>query len=156
MILEVPLMNIKDIEMKYVDAEEPIDRPTAELLRDQSLLLHDIEEIYQNFDSEIEFLSNSSLEIAFKLKFMEMHYLVIYQELTIIGQFEEPEKLLFETIGDLTMQMKRIEEEIKGFKFKLKEFIGLEQCSQTSKGSLDSINSFFKSNGCLFLSFQFH
>lgn len=148
--LNVPLIDVREIHIRDVDVVDSMDGIfTAELQRDKALILNDIEEIYENFDSEIKSLSNSRSEILFKLKFMELHYLVVHQELMIIGQFEEPEKLLLETIGVLAMQMKRIEEEIKGFKFKLQEFVGMEQGSQASKSSLDEINMFFRLNGII-------
>lgn len=98
----------------------PMDMHSAKLHIDLGLLTHEIETIYQSFDTEFKLAANEYYEIALSIKFMELHYLTVYQELMLYSQFDEPQKLLLETIADLTIQGKRIEKEIEIFKIPFK------------------------------------
>lgn len=116
---------------------------SAELHKEQAILCHEIENIYQTFDNEFIVVADDYIEIALSLKFMESYYLTVYQELLVCSQFEEPQKQLLETIADLTIKEKGIEKEIEMAKMPLKKFIGMEN----DESSTNDLNELFKSNG---------
>lgn len=153
--LTIPIFNVGEIKCKESTLAEN-DNGTLQMnwnIAKSKLLkaieLNGIERIYREFDVQIKSLSHKYNEVQLKLKLMELHCLTLYQELLIIDQFEEPEKALLETIAALSMQMMRVEDEIKCSKMKLKclmesdEFPELSMCRNNST----EIKRFLDSNG---------
>lgn len=119
---------------------------TAELHRNQALLFSQIESIYQSFDAKINVMAEQSREISLRAQFMELYYFVLYQELLVLNQFEEPNKVLLKTIHAAQKRMKRNEEEIKAIKCKLKEQVG-DDSLVCQNGKVIDMELVFKATG---------
>lgn len=123
-----------------------VDIETAQMALEQKYLSNEIEDIYQSFDSELKTVNDARYEIALDLKFMELYYLTVYQELMLFNQFEEPQKLLLEAIGDLTVKGRQIEREIEIKKIPLKRWIELENEDWTNEAAIEMC-ALFKLSG---------
>lgn len=132
----------------FDDAGEKLqmDIWTAELYRNQALLYSQIEGIYQDFDAKIKDCAEQSREISLKAQFMELYYFVLYQELLVLNQFEDPNKALLKSIHVAQDKMKRSEEEIKEAKSKLKEQVGDDSLISPS-GRVIDMELLFKPTG---------
>lgn len=102
-------------------AKQQVDIWTATLYSEQALLFEQIENIYQTFDEKIEQMAEEKLDITLKVQFIELYYFVLYQELLVLSKFEEPHKLLLESMDETADKMKQYEEEIKNLKHKFRE-----------------------------------
>lgn len=144
-------INVQDLRTKvqpFDDAteKEQMDIWTAELYRNQSLLFSQIENIYQDFDAKIKDLAEQSREISLKAQFMELYYFVLYQELLVLNQFEDPNKALLKSIHAAQNKMKISEDEIKVAKCKLKEQVGDDSLISPS-GRVIDMELLFKPTG---------
>lgn len=119
---------------------------TATLHRDQALLFSQIESIYRDFDAKIKDAAEQSLEISLQIQFLELYYFVLYQELLVLNQFEDPHKVLLRSIKMAQDKMKAYEEEIKVTKYKLKEHIGEDSLVSTS-GKIIEMELLFRATG---------
>lgn len=126
----------------------PMNMWSIDLHTQQAQLSYEIENIYKSFDTKIETIANEHIEIALSIKLNELHYLTIYQELMLYNQFEEPQKLLLETIADCQIKEKEIEKEIEKVKLPLKKLIELESDDDVDEYLIHDLNSFIKSTGC--------
>lgn len=102
-------------------AKQQVDIWTATLYSEQALLFEQIENIYQTFDEKIEQMAEEKLDITLKVQFIELYYFVLYQELLVLSKFEEPHKLLLESMDATADKMKQCEDEIKNLKHKFRE-----------------------------------
>lgn len=118
------------------------------MLLEQKFLSDEIKNIYQCFDSELNTVNDARFEIALDLKFMELYYLTVYQELMLFNQFEEPKKLLLEAIADLTIRGRQIEKEIVMKKVSLKRWIEMENEDWTNSAAI-KLSAMFKLSGLL-------
>lgn len=116
---------------------------TAKLHRNQALLYNQIETIYKDFDAKIKNLVEQSREISLNVQFMELYYFVLYQELLVLNQFENPNKALLKSIHVAQDKMKRIEDEIRMTKSMLKEQLG-DDSLITPRGRVIDIELLFK------------
>lgn len=123
-----------------------MDIESAQVLLEQKILSVEIENIYQSFDSELKTVNDAHYEIALDLKFMELYYLTVYQELMLFNQFEEPQTLLLEAIGDLTIRGRQIEREIEIKKVPLKKWIEMENEDWTNEAAIE-LCALFKFSG---------
>lgn len=118
----------------------------AELNKQQTLLFTQIENIYHDFDGNIEDIAEYSIEISLKIQFMELYYFVLYQELLVLNKFEQPHKVLLSSIDATNDKMKQLEEEIKLTKQKFKEQMGDDALVDTN-GKIIEMELLFKANG---------
>lgn len=116
------------------------------MLLEQKCLSNEIENIYQSFDSELKTVNDARYEIALDLKFMELYYLTIYQELMLFNRFEEPQQLLLEAIADLSNRRSQIEREIEIKKVSLKRWVEMENEDWTNEATIE-ICALFKLSG---------
>lgn len=122
------------------------DITTATLHREQALLFSQIEYIYRDFDAKVKDVAEQSLEISLQIQFLELYYFVLYQELLVLNQFEDPHKVLLRSIKTAQDKMKANEEEIKVAKYKLKEHIGDYSLISTS-GKIIDMELLFRPTG---------
>lgn len=139
---KTPILNLtKDKDSFLLEEDDIFNWTKANQKLNQAISFNDVEQITQNFDTTLESLAQHKSQVQLELKLMKLRCLVIYQELLIIDQFDEPEKAILETIATLSTQLVRIEEEIKCQKFKLK-------CVVESMGStVISTKHFLNTNG---------
>lgn len=123
-----------------------MDIESAQMLLEQKFLSDEIENIYKSFDTELKTVNDARYEIALDLKFMESYYLTVYQELMLLDQFEEPQMVLLEAIGDLTIRGRQIEREIEVKKIPLKTLIEMENEDWTNEAAIE-ISALFKHSG---------
>lgn len=107
------------------------------LHRDQACLFSDIESIYQDFDAKVKDAAEQRLNVSLEIQFLELYYFVVYQELLVLNQFEDPHKALLRSIKVAQDKMKAHEHEIKVLKRKLKEHIGEDSLVSTSGKIID-------------------
>lgn len=98
-----------------------IDIGLAEMLKSQSLLLAEIEQVFSQFDVAFGSMETQKMETLLKIKFLELHYFTIYQELIICNEFEKPYHQLMETRNQINVQIKQVEQKIARSKCELKE-----------------------------------
>lgn len=123
-----------------------MDITTATLHREQALLFSQIEHIYLDFDAKIKDAAEQSLEISLQIQFLELYYFVLYQELLVLNQFEEPHKALLRSIKMAQDKMKVHDDDIKVTKTKLKEHIG-EDSLVSPSGKIIDMELLFKATG---------
>lgn len=126
--------------------KEQVDIGAATLYNEQALLLQQIENIYTDFDGQIEKMMEESLEICLKVQFIELYYFVLYQELLVLSNFEEPHKLLLKSMDTTTERMRKYEDEIRIFKHKFKEQLG-DDALLDSNGKIIDTELLFKAIG---------
>lgn len=120
-----------------IEMKQQMDITVATLYRDQALLFSEIESIYRDFDAKIMDAAEHSLKISLEIQFLELYYFVLYQELLILNQFEDPHKALLRSIKAAHDKMKAHEDEIKVVKNRLKEHIGEDSLVSTSGKIID-------------------
>lgn len=126
------------------------------MIKNRALLLADIENIYSQFDATVESKVTEKMEISLKLKFMELHYFVIYQELIMSIEFEEPYQVLTEAQNQLNIEIRQIMQKIVGTKLELKELIDLNQHLLINFDDIRSdLDEFLKLNGKTFFKTTF-
>lgn len=130
-------------EMKQ---QQQMDITTAQRHRQQALLFAQIESIYRDFDAKIKDAVEQSLEISQQIQFLELYYFVLYQELLVLNQFEDPHKALLRSIKAAQDKMKAHEEEIKVAKYKLKQHIGDDSLVSPS-GKIIDMELLFRATG---------
>lgn len=123
-----------------------MDISTADLYREQALLFSQIENIYRDFDTKLKDVAEQSLVIALQIQFLELYYFVLYQELLVLNQFEDPHKTLLRSIKAAQDKMKAHEEEIKEAKCQLKEHVGDDSLVSTS-GKIIDMELLFRATG---------
>lgn len=116
---------------------------SSRMVLEQKCLSNEIENIYQSFDADLKTVNDSRYEIALDLKFMELHYLTVYQEVMLFNQFEEPQKLLLEAIAELTIKERQIERKIEIKKISLKRWIEMGNEDWTSE-AVNNISALLK------------
>lgn len=121
---------------------------TAELHRNQALLFNEIESIYRDFDAKIKDMDEQSREISLQAQFMELYYFVLYQELLVLNQFEDPNKALLKSMNAAQDKKKRNEEDIKVAKCKLKDQVG-DDSLVSPNGNVIDMELLFKVTGDL-------
>lgn len=129
-----------------LNAKQQVDIWTATLYSEQALLFEQIENIYQTFDEKIEQMAEEKLDITLKVQFIELYYFVLYQELLVLSKFEEPHKLLLESMDETADKMKQYEEEIKNVKHNFREQFHDEVLLDGS-GKIIDTELFFKAIG---------
>lgn len=144
-------LNVQNLRTKpasFDDASEKqrMDIWTAELHRNQALLFSQIECIYQDFDAKIKDMAQQSRDISLRAQFMELYYFVLYQELLVLNQFEDPNKALLKSINAAQDKMKRNEDEIKVAKCKLKDQVG-DDSLVSPNGKVIDMESLFRATG---------
>lgn len=126
--------------------KQQMDIAAAQLHREQALLFSQIERIYRDFDAKIKNAAEQSREISLQIQFLELYYFVLYQELLVLNQFEDPHKVLLRSIKAAQDKMKAHDEEIKVTKYKLKQQIGDDSLASTS-GKIIDMELLFRATG---------
>lgn len=126
--------------------KQQMDIKTATLYREQALLFSQIERIYRDFDEKIKDAAEQGLEISLQIQFLELYYFVLYQELLVLNQFEDPHKALLRSIKMAQDKMKAHDDDIKVTKTKLKEQIGEDSLVNTS-GKIIDMELLFRPTG---------
>lgn len=120
------------------EMKQQMDIMTAQLHREQALLFSQIESIYRDFDAKIKDAAEQSRENSLHIQFLELYYFVLYQELLVLNQFEDPHKVLLRSIKTAQDKMKAHDEEIKTKKHKLRQQIGDDSLVSTSGKIIDT------------------
>lgn len=128
------------------EMKRQMDITTAQLHREQALLFSQIECIYRDFDAKIKDAAEQSREISLRIQFLELYYFVLYQELLVLNQFEEPHKALLRSIKAAQDKMKALDEDIKVTKYKLRQHIGDDSLVSTS-GKIIDTDLLFRATG---------
>lgn len=148
-VIELPIVDLIDLRHKqeFIAGDDIMCRLSSERRLRKAIIQNDIETIYQQFDGEISSLSHYQAEVQLELKLMELHCLTIYREVLILDHFEEPEKVLHETVAALSSQMMRIEEDIKCNKSKLKCVFELSSTPEASTKNFNGLRRFSNITG---------
>lgn len=128
------------------EMKQQMDLTAAQLYREQSLLYSQIERIYWDFDGKVGDAAEQSLEISLHIQFLELYYFVLYQELLVLNQFEDPHKALLRSIKAAQDKMKAHDEDIKVAKYKLKQHIGDDSLVSPS-GKIIDMELLFRATG---------
>lgn len=120
------------------EMKQQMDIMTEQLHREQALLFSQIESIYRDFDAKIKDAAEQSRENSLHIQFLELYYFVLYQELLVLNQFEDPHKVLLRSIKTAQDKMKAYDEEIKATKHKLRQQIGDDSLVSTSGKIIDT------------------
>lgn len=70
------------------------------MLYTQDSILRDLKLSVELFDQTIEHLSIERQQVAIDVKYLEVHYLIAYQEFNVIESYSAREDDLFKKIGD--------------------------------------------------------